>query len=163
MKDLINNISSLRIAVAYLGEKDQGNWWTSSFLSSSGGTFLNPVFPKSSQLARAQGASQAACNVHDDAIGIGNVFHLFRLPENIEQNINDHIIKNEDIFRYIESRDEAEKTLSSLASEGGVSGIGPFQFDSVSVDDSLIASFAAAYSVGFKNDQPVYPFYRGSL
>jgi len=87
-------IAMLRICVAFLGEKDQRDWWKSSFLSRSGEAFIAPIFPKTSILARINGASAAAQFVHDEHIGIGDVFHLFRLPENVEQDIN-QLLKRE--------------------------------------------------------------------
>ena len=58
--DITLNIAQLRSCVAFLGEKENHDGWSSSFLSSSGGAFLNPVSPKTSLLARVNGASVAA-------------------------------------------------------------------------------------------------------
>lgn len=77
--DLISLVMRLRVAVGYLGEKDQNGWWTSSFLSPTSKPFLSPVFPRTFALAQLHGVTAAAAAVHDDRIGVGDVFHLFRL------------------------------------------------------------------------------------
>ena len=55
--DLTLKLIKLRTCVAFLGEKNQKNWWHSSFLSRSGEAFLKPVFPKTHLLTRVNGAS----------------------------------------------------------------------------------------------------------
>ena len=94
---------ALRVCVAFLGEKEQTNWWSSSFLSKSGETFLSPAFPKTAALARVNGASAAAQIVHDEHIGIGDVYHLFRLPENIEHDISQLLAKDGSVLEFITS------------------------------------------------------------
>lgn len=154
-------IAKLRTYVAFLGEKDQQNWWPSSFLSSSGATFLNPVFPKTSLLARVTGASAAAQVVHDKLIGIGNVFHLFRLPENIEHNILQVLTTELSILDNISSKDEALASLQTLANGDTTQGIGALLLNQSEIDQVAINHMAAAYLAGFKNNQKVYPFYKG--
>lgn len=105
MNDLIHEIAKLRTCVAFLGEKEQNNWWPCSFLSSSGAAFLTPVFPKTSLLARVNGASTAAQVIHDEYIGVGNVYHLFRLPENIEREIAQILTKEQSFSDCISSVD----------------------------------------------------------
>jgi hypothetical protein len=77
----------LRVIVGYLGEKAQFDWWPSGFLTPSSAAFLNPVFARTASLAQYHGVKEAARRVHDDHIGIGRVFHLFRLPETLEQSL----------------------------------------------------------------------------
>ncbi len=71
--DITLNIAQLRSCVAFLGEKENHNWWSSSFLSSSGGAFLNPAPPQTSLLARVNRASAATRLVHDE-------HKLYRIP-----------------------------------------------------------------------------------
>lgn len=72
-------IAAIRAAVGYLGEKDQAGWWSSSFFASTGSAFLSPIFPRTQVVAQCQGVSGAASKIHDERIGVGNVYHLFRL------------------------------------------------------------------------------------
>ena len=53
-------IARLRIIVGYLGEKDQFNWWATSFISSVGAKFLSPVFSKTVLHAQYHGVTEAA-------------------------------------------------------------------------------------------------------
>jgi len=158
--DVAITIAKLCTYVAFLGEKDQKNWWSSSFLSSSGATFLNPVFQKTSLLARVTGASAAAQVVHDKYIGIGDAFHLFRLPESIEHNKFQVLTTELPIQNNINSEDDAYASLQTLANGYTAQGIGPLLINHSEVDQTLISQMAAAYLAGFKNNNPVYPFFK---
>ena len=80
MNTIATTIAELRVLVGYLGEKGQANWWGSEFFSATATAFLAPIFNRSLFLAQYQGATAAAAKVHDEAIGVGRIFHLFRLP-----------------------------------------------------------------------------------
>jgi hypothetical protein len=159
-QNLALELATLRTYVAFLGEKDQQNWWPSSFLSSSGATFLNPVFPKTNLLARVTGASAAAQVVHDKNIGVGDVFHLFRLPENIEHDISQFLINELSMLDNISSEDGAYASLQTLANGDTTQGIGALLLNQSEIDQTSISQMAAAYLTGFKNNQNVYPFYK---
>ena len=88
----IEQLTLMRFAVGFLGEQANPWWWDSSFCGNNGKAFLSPVFPRTYIHAQYQGVVSAAALVHDDRIGVGNVFHLFRLPEDIEQGL--HAIAN---------------------------------------------------------------------
>jgi hypothetical protein len=158
--DLALKLAKLRTYVAFLGEKDQQNWWPSSFLSRSGAAFLNPVFPKTSLLARVTGASNAAQVAHDEHIGVGDVFHLFRLPENMEHDIF-QVLTNELSILEIGSEDDAYTSLQGLTNGDTTQGIGPLLLNQSEIDQATISHMAAAYLAGFKNNQTVYPYYKG--
>jgi hypothetical protein len=81
----IQNICEMRMLVGFLGEKQQACWWGSSFLSSSSKTFLKPIYPNSIALAQYSGVCRAASIVHDERIGIGRHYHLYRLPDSMER------------------------------------------------------------------------------
>lgn len=85
--DQLLAITRLRVIVGYLGEKAQFDWWPSGFLTPASVAFLNPVFARTTPLAQYQGIKEAARRVHDNHIGVGRVFHLFRLPETLEQSL----------------------------------------------------------------------------
>jgi hypothetical protein len=85
----VRDMLILRLAVGLLGEKDQGGWWLSSFFSFGSTAFLAPVFGRGIVLARYMGVTEAAGRMHDDRIGLGRVFHLFRLPEALELRLFD--------------------------------------------------------------------------
>jgi len=161
--DLIHNIVNLRFLVAYLGEKEQKAWWSSSFLSRSGEAFLSPVFPKTSTMARINGASGAAQVVHDEHIGVGEVFHLFRLPESIEYGISHFLAKNSSDLDVVDSEVAAQAGLQDLAAGGNINGIGPLLVDGGMIDLNMIRRMAAAYMQGFSSGEQVYPYYRSKV
>jgi hypothetical protein len=162
-QQLISNIASLRVCVAFLGEKDQKNWWSSAFLSRSGEAFLNPVFPKTSLLARVNGASAAAQVAHDEHIGIGDVYHLFRLPENIEHDISQILTTDTTLNECFSSEEAAIEKLQALAGGSTVQGEGPLLLEQAEINQDAIKAMAAAFVASFSSGQPVYPYYRGKV
>jgi len=159
----IKQIAILRMIVGYLGEKDQKSWWPSSFLSRTGAAFLTPVFPKTSLLARVTGASASAQLTHDEYIGVGDVFHLFRLTENIEHDISQLLAKDNSFEDCIVSEEEAIESLESMSSEASTKGVGPLLLGGNELSSGLIRQMASAYLTGFQNNQAVYPYYRSKV
>jgi hypothetical protein len=124
------NLTRLRTLVAYLGEREQFGWWQSSFFSPSSSAFLSPVFPKTHNLARSAGVTMAASLVHDERIGVGHVYHLFRLPEEIEQRV--HCILQDQawwqtLIPHLTSKEAALTYLRSLAARSARTEAGPVQ------------------------------------
>lgn len=158
--EILLDLTKLRICVAYLGEKDQANWWNSSFLGRSGEAFLSPVFPKTATLARFNGASGAAQVSHDEHIGIGRVHHLFRLPENVEHDITQLLISDDSVLELVQSVECAIDVLNELSLGESVDGVGPMLIEPDTIDHKFIAGMAAAYRQGFSTGEPVYPYYR---
>ena len=85
--NLIEHVASLRTVVGYLGEREQYAWWQCSFFGPGSKTFLAPVFGRTQVLAQAPGHARRPL-IHDERIGVGEVYHLFRLPEDMEQGIH---------------------------------------------------------------------------
>lgn len=160
-KDL--EIIKLRILVGFLGEKSQFSWWSSNFFSDLSSSFLEPIFPKTSELARIQGVTQAGRLLHDERIGVGRVFHLFRLPETMEQVLFE---KSRDqslppsITEAIESRDSAMVELKRQATGGMSFREGPVQIGYVTdlVADDWLGAAAAYYHSAFSKDAQVFPY-----
>jgi len=161
--ELTLSLAKLRTCVAFMGEKEQANWWPSSFLSRSGEAFLTPVFPKTAALARVNGASGAAQVSHDEHIGIGDVYHLFRLPENIEHDISQLLAKDASVLEFIASEEIAQAGLQELSGNQSAQGVGPLLIEQDAIDQALIARMAAAYEQGFSAGEQVYPYYRSKV
>ncbi len=111
-----SDTSRLRVLVGYLGEHHQANWWSSSFLGHSSEAFLAPIFGNAAANARVVGVTEAARRVHDDAIGVGRTFHLFRLPETLEQELHRTLSTSESmaIPELVDAAIEEMRALSSL-------------------------------------------------
>ncbi len=159
-------IARLRLVVGYLGEKDQFNWWASSFISSVSANFLSPVFSKTMYLAQYHGVTEAARRVHDEHIGIGRVFHLFRLPEVLEQSMfgmlqNDTL---EDVLRNECSHpDHAMEALKSIAGRIPALDEGPIQIGDIKdMGSTKWLSMAGTYVAAFTAGAKTYPYLRSA-
>ena len=161
---IIKTVSELRLTVGYLGERAQMNWWPSAFLSSASKSFLSPVFSKTTVLAQCRGVTNAAARVHDERIGVGNVFHLFRLPEDMEQAIHRLFEEQEvahGLLSSIKDKDCALAVLKSISAGKNLSTAGPVRVGRI---DDLIAhdswrAVAANYAAGFQSLSGVFPFF----
>src|SRR3954454_9492438 len=80
-------LSRLRIAVGHLGEQ-QPRWWASNYFGPGSDAFLSPVFPRTTALARYHGVVLAAAKINDEHTGVGRLYHLFRLPEDLEHALH---------------------------------------------------------------------------
>ena len=115
-----DQIVGLRLAVGLLGEQEQSAWWPSGFLGRHAQAFLGPVFGSKTRMAQYHGVTEAACRIHDEKIGVGRVFHLFRLPESIEQRLCDALQEGsvpEEVTRCFEL-DGSGRDRSGRSSEG---------------------------------------------
>ena len=159
----LNHLALLRGAVGFLGEQATLPWWTSSFCGNNGKAFLAPVFPRTYIHAQYQGVVSAAALVHDDRIGVGNVFHLFRLPEDIEQALQT-IAKDElnvALSDVMKDADSATKFLRGYASSAQKTSQGPVKVGQLSAlrDTSVWKDVAAFYLNGFEHQRETFPFF----
>jgi hypothetical protein len=156
------DISRLRVLVGYLGEHHQANWWPSSFLDRSSEAFLAPIFGNAVANARVVGVTEAARRVHDDAIGVGRTFHLFRLPETLEQELHRTLSASKDTATpdSVEAAIEEMKALSSRDNEpkpgpihvGALIMLGNAQWVPV-----VASHYRAAFAAGVQS----FPYFAG--
>lgn len=163
-KDVIKQIADLRILVGFLGEKNQQNWWSSSFLTPSAKTYLNPIFPRTLLQAQHRGITAAATLVHDEVIGVGATYHLFRMPESIELEL-DRLFQATPADHYlavIKDTQTAREQLQALAGNSQDVKEGPMLVGDYRPDDlvNLIQQVSAGYLAAFQNDVRCYPFMR---
>lgn len=159
----IKQLILLRVAVGFLGEQANPRWWTSSFCGSNGKAFLEHVFPRTYIHAQYQGVVAAAALVHDDRIGVGNVFHLFRLPEDIEQALqtsanNEINTALTDVMRDVVS---ATQFLRGYAGSVQKTSQGPVKVGQLLAlrDTSVWKDVAAYYLDGFEHQRETFPFF----
>jgi hypothetical protein len=159
----IKQMAILRIAVGFLGEQATPRWWTSSFCGNNGKAFLAPVFPRTYIHAQYQGVVSAAALVHDDRIGVGNVFHLFRLPEDIEQALQ-RMVKEENnvtLTEVMRDVDSARHFLCGYAGPAQITSEGPVKVGHLSAlrNTSVWKEIAAFYLKGFEHQRETFPFF----
>jgi hypothetical protein len=161
---LIEELTALRVVVGYLGEREQFGWWQSSFFSFSSSAFLSPVFPKTHNLARNVGVTRAASLVHDESIGVGRVYHLFRLPEEIEQRVH-RILQDQASWQtvtpHLVSKDAALAYLRSLADGSARAEAGPVRIGNIQALRQVSAwpVLATAYLHAFQSGIQRYPYF----
>lgn len=164
MQDIEQTIR-LRIAVGCLGELESPPWWPSSFLGSHADAFLNPVFGSRTTVAQYQGVVEAACRAHDEKIGVGRVFHLFRLPEATERRIAGYLDERVagNLKECFASRESADHVLAGLAKADREVRPGPLKLGAVDALDAPdgIALIAAAYRSAFRTGIKCYPYFSG--
>ena len=158
----LEHLATLRLVVGLLGEKDQAGWWASSFLSGASATFIAPLFPRTGLLAQCHGVTAAAMRVHDERIGVGEVFHLFRLPEDMERSVHELLQDNEAVKRIEESLASCDSARAFLEqSETTTPDVGPTRIaDTAGLRKKRNwQRVAAKYAAGFRNDSEVFPYF----
>lgn len=155
----------MRFLVGFLGERAQCAWWPTAFYEASSRLFLEPVFSKTSRLAQYHGVLEAARRLHDEHLSVGS-YHLFRLPEEVEQDL--HAIvqsrEGEDLASQVPpSKGAALDALKRLGATGSTFSVGPTAVGSIKDIDSTDAlkAIAAAYLSAFTQDVKTYPYLVG--
>ncbi|RLJ64763.1 hypothetical protein DFR35_1409 [Sulfurisoma sediminicola] len=163
MNSSLSKLARLRIVAAYLGEKSQHAWWPTSFFGTIGNQFLVPVFPKTTFLAQYHGATEGARRLHDEHIGVGQVFHLFRLPEETEQDLHNLLLNSPDAIdaSIISKKESAEAALIELAGTKTGASEGPVAIklaDDI-VSDATVRQLAQVYAAAFTGGVRAYPYF----
>jgi len=153
-------VLKLRLLVGFLGEKSQFGWWPTSFYDASGRLFLEPIFSKTPQLAQYHGVVEAARRLHDEHLNVGT-YHLFRLPEELEQDL--HILLQggvEEPSPAVLFRDK-QTALDALIAEAGSAkkeGVGPVAIGNVDNIASHLRDIASVYASAFSSNSQSYPY-----
>jgi hypothetical protein len=161
----LSSVLQMRLLVGFLGERAQCAWWPTAFYEASSRLFLEPVFSKTSRLAQYHGVLEAARRLHDEHLSVGS-YHLFRLPEEVEQDL--HAIvqssEGEDLASQVPpSKEAALDALKRLAATGSTSSVGPTAVGSIKDIDStdILKAIAAAYLSAFTQGAKTYPYLVG--
>lgn len=161
---LLQKLATMRAIVGYLGEREQYAWWQSSFFSAQSHAFLAPVFGRTQLLAQATGVTRAASRVHDERIGVGRVFHLFRLPEDLEQSVHQVLQQSaiaQQIGTRVMDRAVALRYLQDIAQATSATGVGPTRIGDTSELRTARTwrTAAAQYAHAFTTGDAVFPFF----
>jgi len=162
--ELIEQLCAIRLVVGYLGERDQCGWWQSSFFAHGSDAFLSPLFTKTQLMAQCHGVTRAAALIHDERIGVGNVYHLFRLPEDMEQSIHQKLYQQDLMKNYASFLVNKNTGLDFLRKEAKLSkpkNIGPILVGSIKKlrDASTWDTVIGLYLYGFENEQQIFPYF----
>ena len=160
---IIEQFVLLRLTVGYLGERKQFGWWDCNFLDATGIRFLEVTFPRTAWVAALRSTTEAACTVHDQALGrVGNS-HLFRLPPALEDQL-EHALERRDwaeARKQIESRDAAIDTLKRIADAVIKAPTGPVQVGVVQriLTSTAVHELAAHYHSAFQGNFRCFPYF----
>jgi hypothetical protein len=157
-------IARLRLLVGFLGERSQFNWWPSAFFTPSSSAFLVPIFTKTAFMAQYHGVKEAASRVHDEHIGVGKVYHLFRLPENVEQTLFTHLRDRafiDSVRPHLEAQEQALEGLATLATSHAACQEGPVLVGAIDelLGGKTLGLLAHHYRFAFAGNTKVYPYY----
>ncbi len=155
----------MRMLVGFLGERAQYAWWPTAFYEASSRLFLEPVFSKTSRLAQYHGVLEAARRLHDEHLSVGS-YHLFRLPEEVEQDLHAIVQSSagEDLANLgPKGKEAALDELKRLAATSTRSSVGPSAVGSIKDLDSTdtLKVIAAAYLSAFNQNAKTYPYLVG--
>ena len=156
-------ITKLRLCVGYLGEKDQFGWWQSSFFTKGSSAFLSPLFSRTQILAQCNGVTRAAALIHDESIGVGHVYHLFRLPEDMEQGIHQALLDDdvEKVVQSVVNPDAALDYLKRSVTEHKPAGEGPIRVGKISdmQNRDYWKIVAGYYWYAFQENLRIFPYF----
>jgi len=165
----IANLLRARLCVAYLGEATARDWWKGawkgSFLQASTlDEFLRPTFPRTYFSAALRSATEVAAAEHDDGkTAAAGMYHLFRLPIELEDQVASHVttFAGEAARSLIASPEFAMQALQRLAQDAkyraGVGG--PTKVGDDGYDATVLGLICAAYLDAFATRRPVYPYF----
>ena len=154
---------TIRVAVGFLGQKDQTKWWDTAFLSPIGQKYLAVNFPRTTIAASITCTNEAARRFHDERIGKGRVFHAFRLPQDLEEKILQRLQNQplDQIAAAQSNRESAIQQLTAFAKDASVPSEGPVNVGSVKsiTSSTAVQKVAAAYLVAFRDRKQILPYF----
>lgn len=159
--EFLSLLAQARILVGFLGESNQFAWWRTSFYEPASLRFLEPVFPRTSALAQYHGVVEAARLVHDEGLSAGS-YHLFRLPEELEQDLHGLMGAQAAEITNDSTREKyaALKLLAGIAGMPATRSEGPSAVGSVNEirSPAVVRRIAALYSMAFDQGIRSYPY-----
>ena len=114
------------------------------------------------RLAQYNGVCAAAQRLHDEQVAVGNVLHLFRLPEEVEQDLHDQMLAPpDDWFSCLTDQETAMDALRVLATETSLFEEGPKSLGKFSqvYRPSGVKTLAAYYLGAFEQGIRSYPYF----
>ena len=159
-------LARLRLLVSVLGGAPHANWWRTEFLTVAGLRFLDRLYPRTSCAAAVRATGVAATELHDSNIGRGRVYHLFRLPEPLEGQLDalagngffDQVFG--DLKPILEAREALLAQFDDFAPELRPPDPGPQRIGNLRdvQRGHLLGKWAGAYLHAFQKEHLVFPY-----
>lgn len=157
------DLTTLRVLVGFLGESPQNEWWDTNFLSKTGLQFLEISFPRTAVAAGCVSVSEAAKKLHDERIGKGGVFHLFRLPSAFEERVHRHLlsVQPDELLNAIETKETALSKLEEFAESSGGTSEGPIHIGNADeiLTGHAVSEMAMHYLNAFSKGVMTFPYF----
>jgi len=160
MPSLVGKILKLRLVVGFLGERAQFGWWPTGFYEPSGHLFLEPIFSKTPQVAQYHGVVEAARRLHDEHLSVGT-YHLFRLPEEMEQDLHVLVqsrVEELPLADLCRDKQAAIDALTDIVGSATKDGVGPVSIGNVGEVADRLAEMASVYRSAFLSDARTFPY-----
>lgn len=165
-KDQTRVILLVRTLVAALGERTAPPWWRTQFLTEVGFRAMGRVFPRTAASAALNSVLLAARVDHDQRIGVGERYHLFRLPTNMENALLSLMAESSFATQttglVTKRPEELIQDLGTLASERKIVGSeGPIRVGPATIllHSSAIEALAAHYRHSFQTGRRAFPYF----
>jgi hypothetical protein len=158
----MRDIVTLRLTVGFLGEREQFNWWATTFFNPAVDQFLEPAFSRTAGLAQYHAVVTAACRQHDEHLNTG-CYHLFRLPEEAEHALHDAVREGDaqDALQTIRQGKEAGlKVLKTMAEGYSSASAGPVLIgtsDTIGTP-KMLRTAAGIYFSAFTRGVQIFPY-----
>lgn len=162
----VESAATVRVLVSALGELGESPWWRTKYLSDTGLRFLERIYPRTAFAAGVRGCGIAARGVHDESIGRGEVFHLFRLPQSFENDIENELTTGlgkrllEELQGTLGDADRLRGRLLDMAQEVQKVKPGPWRLDGGdAAKPETYGQLAGAYAAAFDRNERIFPYW----
>jgi hypothetical protein len=153
----------LRVAVAFLGEHGQNGWWKTQFLQPTGQRFLEFIYPRTAFAAAVTAATEAAKKFHDERIGKGGVFHLFRFPPTLEFRVHQQLLSSDAarLAQIVTNASAARALLERYVKNKQPTALGPLRIGEVSAitKEITVAKLAGIYLQSISSATVALPYF----
>ena len=164
--EALHKLVILRVVVAALGETPSAAWWRTQFLTEAGLRATARIFPRTAMAAAINSVCEAARIDHDKKVGVGQRYHLFRLPIGCEDGVAKTLTRQETQAEakelILSGRDGQLKRLELLAQGSKrVGKEGPVALGAATriSTSEAIAELATNYLRAFASNQKCYPYF----
>lgn len=164
MTPTVTNWLDLRLCVLCAGTRDEASWWKLAMFTETAPKSLRMVFPRTTATAMLTAATEIARQVHETGIGKGRVFHLFRLPSDLEFRLS-RAARSLEVAPVL-SRMESKNALESLTrlAQGAEATAAPGARLAGSVEDLIsghaLPKLAAHYADAFRRGEKSFPYFQ---
>ena len=155
--ELVEQFLLLRLQVASAGEASVPAWWPTTCLTTDAALDFKHLFADAAPAVAWQLSSQAACQAHDKWLS-GMDYHLFRLPEGLEE-----AIYHTGLQLPVAQAQQwlTEKTAFATATANTAPATGPQRLGSSAdlLSGAALPALRACYGAAFQGGVQVFPYF----